>query len=616
MKQTKYYQIFFNALEIIFIVSLCAVFSKSAYDAVKRPGLIPKWDEASHGLDTLAFAEAIKHFSIADFFGQVWLSDYWPPAFPLAASLIALPTDYHWSSLRLIVTGVACGCLCLLYLCLRPFSRPSIGALAATVAAFFLASSPIFQTYGTLVMLEIPGIFVILLGLLCLRHYFASKNSKWLKAVAVVSGIIFFTKFNYFLMWFIPLTLFFMVENVSAVFDILIWLKKSVLKINRRSLFFYFVCSYAAILALIHFSGGYAGQVGPFYLELKEIWGNPIYILGFVVGVKCMITDWDGVKNFSLSVWDCPYPWQPFVRFTLFPILLWLVNPRFFANFLNSIINGSTRSSWMQMLTFYPKALVYEYGTQPIYGILLGIALLSNITILFFLIKIRKVAEHRFFVFVILLTSLNFMMVVVHPNYISRYLLTVYPLFCLQLGLLLQLIGVQLKSLPLRLIYGFILVVSSIFLARNLTFELSSQAWALNLDRESGEIRTQALGEAICNLSIGKKTSVIGYNASLSPDTVAWICKIGAPDRFLQDMPKTLTRFRLDPDRTSAEDVFKSPALERILWINYHNQIEFHKNNVLYFAHLDSLRKELIKSAYQLEKTVEIDTYTVEVFKK
>ncbi len=624
MNKTQYYQIFLRALEFFFLSVICWCFLHHARAAILVPGLVPFWDEAGHGMDVISFAESLKHFSLPEFLNQLWLSDYWPPAFPLFGSIVALFTGYHWSSLRLIIATLSCGCLVLAYLCLRPPSRNPgfvLGALGAFVAIVSITLSPLYQVYSSLVMLEIPGIFVTLAALYCLRQYLTSGRNYWLKRTSILSGVLFFTKFNYFLMWFIPLFIFVTWENRADFLKFLFYFKRVLANTRKRSVFNYFVLAYVGLLFFIHFSGGYSGRVGGVPIELKEIWGNPIYILVLVIVLKVVLSDRKKSRQVIRNIWHTAYPWQPFIRYTLFPIALWLANPRFFGNFLNSVINSSKRQSWREMLTYYPKALIFEISPNAWFGVLLLVCLVFNVAVsvrMFFRFNNQSSQNpsQKFFVFCVFLTSLNFLMVIVHPNYISRYLLTVYPLLCLQVGLTLHFLTSKVRTAWLKIPLGLVVVCMIVFLGKIFISQQEIFTWSENLSKEAGSYRVQSLGEVLCNLGLGKKTTLIGYNNSLSPDTLAWICKNRHPNTLLSAMPKTLTRFRLDPDRTDTSEIFSSTNLDRVIWLTYHNHLEFSDKFVLYFRRYVEFRKSLLKSAYRLTKSVNFDEYTIEIFEK
>src|SRR5262249_34412350 len=125
---------------------------------------LPRWDEAKHGLDGVVLAEAARGLSPLAFLERVYGMAYWPPGYPLLEFPAFVLFGYRYEGARLLMSVVFAASLGAIYLAGTALHRGR-GVLIGMAAALLAASSPFYELYGTIVMLELPGALFTLLAL-------------------------------------------------------------------------------------------------------------------------------------------------------------------------------------------------------------------------------------------------------------------------------------------------------------------------------------------------------------------------------------------------------------------------------------------------------------------
>ncbi len=400
----------------------------AAHSAVRRAALalretgLPVWDPAAHGLSAVDLADALRRVDLPGFLDGINRQVTWPFVGPLllAPFLAIAGPGYR-------VGDAAAAALCfaavLALFAAGTALHPRRGAWVGLAAAVLALTSPQFQAYATLTMLEMPGTLLVTVASFA---YLKSRDGSrpWAAAAGVVSAALFLCKYNYGLLWLIPVFLheadhwrrergLTWMALASGILTAPLW----------RHPFARLLMVYAAVLGWIVATGGIAYDVGSLRISMRSP-GNRAYgffllIVGWAIVHLARHRHVPRILEQALT----PRRWTLLLTFAL-PTAIWLLIPypnrvREMVGFLQNREGGPW--TW-ERLVFYPRAWANDFHAAPVLGGFLLIALL---------IPLRGEAERSHFRFLRLAASLGFVMVALHSYQGSRFLLTVAPLLWL-----------------------------------------------------------------------------------------------------------------------------------------------------------------------------------------
>ena len=544
---------------------------------------IPPWDEGGHGFDSVAFADAFLNLSPLRFAKQLWVSSYWPPVFPILGGVLTAIFGFAYSVPRAFVGALGGLCLILAF-CIGRFSGLKNGSAAGLTAALLILTSPIFQGYSTVAMLEVPGVFFTLVCLaLFFVHAETGKEQFW-HYTCWAGAVLFLAKYNYGVMWLGCLFLWLLLQEANLGTKIRRIMVLTFQQLDPRSPFQWFMALYCALLLGIQFSGGGEWDLGGQKVILHDIWGNPIYIFAFLLVARNALFRRAQFGALTRSLWRAPEPWGSVVRYTVTPIVVWLLNPQNFSTCIGALMNGSNRQSWRVMLTYYPTAFVTEHIGHPIAGYVCFAALVWG--------WVRWRDLPKAVQFILFFASLSFLAVVIHPNTTSRYLLTVSPIM-LTAGALIawRWLGrwTVTALLPIAAAVAFLTMGVNPLresVQRQLREYTVTEAYAPIFD---------AMCEGMKGTTVN---TVLGLNTLISPDTVAWRCyQMMEPKRFAE-LPRTLTRHQLNPDHVSPEDIVGSRKIETFAVLRYLNAADVRGDFQMYFEAYPMILNLLSRSTH------------------
>lgn len=526
-----------------------------------RQSRLPAWDMAAHGLDGVLLADAARHFDLLRFLRLFFSMSYWPPVYPLVESLFFGLFGYEFTVARNLelALGVASTVL-LFFVGDKLVSRHSW--MIGLWSAVFFVTSPGTQLFSTLTMLEVPGIFLTLLALLLFCRYLQDPRPKTFKPVALLTLLLFLTKYNYGIMWLIPF-LTWLVATTPALRNWL-WLvsKRTLAQISFRSPFLWFCVVYLIFLAYVQLSGGWNFEWRGYKVELESAYGNPIYILLVLVLLNTALFHRAWWHLFRKEFGAAPFQAQIFAIWTVAPIAVWFINPVNFQTFFSSILNQSKRDTFwsLETLTFYPEALIDTFSPSPSVGwlVIVGLALSA--------IFWRRGSLCLRFLYS--LAAFHFFACVIHPNYIDRYLLTALPLIWLSAAsgfyLCLQYFferGTFQRAIiftvgfaaPLCLFVGFTPSTEPVKEA----FEEAT------VDPHLAPFLLQLCTHA----KDANRTAVLGFTYELSPSLVHWYCLLKARDLRIEQIPQTLTRHHLKIERNAPSKIIGGGKIDQFIFI-------------------------------------------------
>jgi hypothetical protein len=337
-----------------------------------QPGL-PPWDAAAHGLAGLEVAQALERFDPLDLIAALNRQTTWPfvHSLLLAPFFLLMGRDYATSDIASAVfygiTGLA---VFAAGLALHPRRGAWIGAAAAALALV----SPLFAFFGAVTMLEIPGAMLLAIALACHARSCLSPNPRpWLIGSGVAAAALFFCKYNYGVMWLVPLVAFeaglHRAAERRARGDALASAVRGGLL--RRPVA-WIVIAFAAFVATLIVTGGFELTSGGRRLISVRSPGNlaTVLYLGLLVSVVLLYPRRHAIWR---ERWRAlPERIRVPAAVILVPIGIWFAVPPHLREFTGFMINRSEgRVPWtLDRLLYYPSAFVNEYSPWPWLGAL------------------------------------------------------------------------------------------------------------------------------------------------------------------------------------------------------------------------------------------------------
>ena len=511
------------------LVKLCSLNGWSL-----RPAL---WDQAVHALDAIHFAKAFNELSLEQFFLQIHNSALWPPVIPLLQAVYLSVTDFGIGSVRTTIAFSSILAMLAVYFAGIRLHK-TWGMAVGFIAAALLLSSPGFQEYSLQVMLEVPGIALSVLTFALYCRYLDSEDPKAWTHTVVSATILFFAKFNYAIMVFLPILVceFLIRPKVrETTFSVLIYFKEN---IRWRHPFSIFVYLYIGMLFYIHSIGGFRFVYGEHIIELRRIWGNPVYFLVFTIVLRMVLFQRANLKLYFKTLWNAPDQWKPLVRYFILPACVWLVYPPFFSTFFIFLFSESTRKESFlsaETLTFYPSFFVNYYHAHPFlaYGSISGL-LLTAFSWKKLPVKLKLLLS---------LSAFNVMLLFSHPNYQERYLLTTLPFIFLLSGYGLTL---PLAYITRRMKWSSALGAmagATAFLAVTLSFPASQERMQERFDYFTLAPDFTPFAEKICeHTNLSESNAIVGLSTFLNPAAIAMKCYEMYPEIKRRQLPTTMTR--------------------------------------------------------------------------
>jgi len=479
-----------------------------------HPGL-PLWDMATHGFDGVRLADALRRLDLLGFFGLLWGMGLWPPGYPLLEAPVFLLFGTSFETAQKMVLVIFCLSAGMIFAA-GGLLRPGLSGLACgLVSSWLLLVSPFFRLFGLLVMLEIPGVFLLLLAFCLYLTYLRGPTRRRLVLASLATTTLFFCKYNYGILWMVPLVLSELSRSGHTLRTGLSSVEKGMRRIGRRP-FAVFVLIYLGFIVFVSTTGGFAFTVAGRGISVRSA-ANPTYILFIIVLLRLLLIRPRRTLR-RMAGW-----WQslsdrfriPLLLIAL-PILVWLLDPTHLKGFFGFVENRSSHLSLLSFegLLFYPRAFVAEFSPAPWIGwsvLLIGLA--------HALLRARSTdPSHRILAYC---TLFGLVAVGGHRYKDPRFFFTVAPLIWLSFGSA----AVQaIRWLPVRMRYaGEIALAAAVGVALVTGGGLESASVGRGLERFSTPSSVGEPLDAVCGLvAESGETLVIGCWNGLSPSLLEW----------------------------------------------------------------------------------------------
>jgi hypothetical protein len=482
--------------------------------------LLPRWDLITHlehgWIDYHLLVTGQVHRLLWD----LWMQGYWPPALSIAQIPLYLARGGDmaaglWTALVVFclvgVVGTA--------IIVRVWG--TAGTLPAGLFLAGLLSSPFVLAYASVTMTEMLGALTQLLVVLAYAQYRQSASPATTRRFALALTLLFFTKYNYFLLLVGPLVVFEWLErsaDLSARERMTrLWLLVRRLMTSPTVLF---VTAYLVAMAVVIASGGVEFGVLGQRVSITSI-GNSGHVVLYVLLGRLWYLHRQGRID-----WAALMATDPRVRALLvwcaLPITIWMASPypNHIRDFTNLVINSPMGAPTVgASLAAYAEALQSSYFYAP-----------WTLVLVVGLCIVAAVRSHRHtpvMQWVLLMIPLQLGAIAVHQTRFPRFLLPTVVLMCLAAAIE---VGRWCAGSPRRRLVAAVLtpvaVAAGVLATRTVVGQERFRVVAFELYTDSSALRN-ALDTIRPTLTDTDRLAVVGQNSALSPGLFRW--ELGPP---------------------------------------------------------------------------------------
>jgi hypothetical protein len=412
---------FLPALAALGILAIATLATVEVWQAASTNPNLPQWDMAKYGASGLALADAAARLDLGTFIARAWELDVWPPLFPLVEAAAFLVADDGFETPRRLVALLFFGCVLAAGWTAWEIDRitgPALGAVTAALAAAFVAASPFHHLFGALTMLEVPGTLLLLASVACAARWLATGRPGWWTAACATALALFFTKFNYGLLWIVPLLLHEAWRRAGSAGELARGAAARARAFRWRRPWPLFVAAALALVATIPLSGGWDLLVAGAEVRATST-GNPLYALFLLTVLRYSVLPGPR-RRLAGRLRTAPPVWRTALLVLALPIALWMLWPEHTKELLGFVENRSSHLPFAEALLFYPQVFVDRFHASP--G--LGLAVLA--TALVVALRLPRLAPGRRLVTLAMLVGL--LALLAHPYKMPRFLSPVAPL--------------------------------------------------------------------------------------------------------------------------------------------------------------------------------------------
>ncbi len=328
---------------------------------------LPRWDMAKYGAAASRLQRAVEELDPLRYLSEIHQLSSWPFVLPWVESWVFLLFGNSFSNARcLMVVLFGLTCASALHLAWRLSENPTQAMLLTLWTGLLVISSPMLHLYGVLNMLEMPGAFGTVLALVVYLRVLKDPwraSSWWL--LAAVSGLLFFLKYNYGLIWLLSLGL---AESRRRAGSWCRACSRGLEMLWHRPFggWQIFVGGVVVALVLLRLGGGGEVSLGPLRLRATSI-GNPVY------GLLLLTVGRHGLWPRQRRLWR--HRWRGWSRSSRqlalglgLPILIWMLLPPHCKDFFGFVENRSSGLPWwsFESLGFYGRVLATDYLRWPL----------------------------------------------------------------------------------------------------------------------------------------------------------------------------------------------------------------------------------------------------------
>lgn len=496
------------------------VVAQHTIEIVQGRRLLPRWDLATHlGHGWLDY-HLLATGRIPRLLWDLWLQGYWPPVLsmyqvPFYLLLGGGMTSGLWSSL------VAFGLAGLMGSAVLWRQSKNGAVLSVSLFLALLMSSPFLLAYASVTMTEILGALAQLLVLLSYVRYREAPTPRAATLFAASLTVLFFTKYNYFVLLVAPLVLHEWLERTSGwnaarrLTELWRWTRR-VLSSPTGA----FVALYVAGLLIVVRTGGFDFRLMGQRISVHTI-GNSGHVVLYLLLARLWYQhrrdriDWGRLTSTDPRV-------RPLLVWFVAPVTIWLASPypNHIRDFSNLVINRPLDESTVAAgVAIYLDALrtTYFYSEW----------VLAFMVAAFVLAAVRYRGQPPLMQWLILAIPLQFAAIAFHQTRLPRFLLLTVVLLCLaassEVGRWFA--GSRRGRVAASLLAPLVLV-SGVMAARNVVAQARFRAVAFENYTDNEALRA-ALDSIRAELQAGDRLAIVGQSNELSPALFRW--ELGPP---------------------------------------------------------------------------------------
>jgi hypothetical protein len=505
------------AAALVYVVQLVA---SQTIHVVEARSLLPRWDLATHLVSGWTDYHYLVTGRIHRLLWDLWRQGYWPPMhsiwqIPFYIVLGGTMGAGLWSSLVAFAAAGLVGSVILW----RQWGSASV--LPAGIFVALLISSPFLLAYASVAMTEMPGAAAELVVVLAYAEYRRTPNPRSASAFAISLTILFFTKYNYFLLLIAPLVLYEWLEWTSRegwaarLMSLSGWMRRL-----STTLIGAVLVLYAVALALITSTGGFDFHLFGRRISVHSVGNTGHVVLYFLLARVWYLhrkgrIDWARANTADPRV-------GPLLTWFVLPVTIWFAIPypnhiRDFANLvfnrpLGEAATGGGAATYIDALRGS-----YFYNQSILIAVIGAFAIAA--------VQYRR--QPAWMRFLVVAIPVQFMAITVHQTRFPRFLLLTVVLLCLAAA------GETARwlagSRPRRVV-GVLLVPAAVafglIAARAVVAQDRFQRVAFENYTDSGSLRA-ALQTIRSSLTSEDRLAIVGESNDLSPALFRW--ELGPP---------------------------------------------------------------------------------------
>jgi hypothetical protein len=481
---------------------------------------LPRWDLATHLVHAWVDYDFLTTGRLHRLIWDLWLQGYWPPMhsiyqLPFLVAFGGRLASGLWSSLAAFVLVGLIGAAILW----KQWRTAAI--LPAALYVALVASSPYLLAYGSVAMTEMVGALAQLVVLFAALRYRQRPGTRTARALGVSLTVLFFTKYNYFLLVAVPLVLHECLERTSG------WrARRRLASVSRRAWRLAATPTgallglYGAALVAVAATGGFDARVFGQRISVHTV-GASGHVVLYVVLARAWYLHRRGRIGWNRLTSADPRV-RPLLIWFVAPVLVWLAAPypNHIRDVANLVINRPLGQPSMGAgVATYLEALRADYFyREPV---------LAVVIVLFLSAAAAYRRQPPLMQWLILAVPIQVATIALHQTRFPRFLLLSVVLLCLaacgeiarwlavvpRLGLVAALLA------PLPLVLG----ASA---ARQVVTEERFRALAFEHYTDSAILPT-ALDAIRAELTPADRLAIVGQSNDLSPALFRW--QLGPP---------------------------------------------------------------------------------------
>lgn len=384
---------------------------------------LPKWDMAKYGAAGAHLARSAQALDVPDLVRAVAHLDLWGPVFPLIeAPVFVLFGPTYRTATSLMVGLFALAILAGFWAGRQLDDR--CGDLAGALVAAAIATSPLFQLFGMLVMLEIPGALLLLLAAGAYARSVRTGAQRDFTLACLAAVLLFFTKFNYGMAWLVPMMLVEVWQASGSLTALRARAAERLRVLSWRRPWPLFVLAYGVgLVALALFSGRVTDPTGE--TSPRVSLATPLYIFYCLILARALVCPRRSMARWQAWARAANPRHRTMALIVGLPIAVWMLSPSHARGFVRLLENRSSGPSlWTPAgFLFYPHAFLEQFSAAPAVGAMcLVLAALA-------VVQLPRLPRHQLPVVAAFLLGLA--ATLAHPYKLPRFLFPLLPLLWL-----------------------------------------------------------------------------------------------------------------------------------------------------------------------------------------